>query len=111
MLRLLKRSNANIDTLITVYTTIIRPALGYACQVWHYNIQQYLSEEIELKNLKTALRIILPKNTKVHDEALIMRNIRSLRIRRELCEQFFQTNISNKNSKTFYLKQFYMNMN
>ena len=40
-----------------------------------------------------------------------MRNIRSLRIRRELCEQFFQTNISNKNSKTFYLKQFYMNMN
>ena len=44
MLRLLKRSNANIDTLITVYTTIIRPVLEYACQVWHYNIQQYLSQ-------------------------------------------------------------------
>jgi hypothetical protein len=33
MLRLLKRSNACIDTLITVYTTIIRPVLEYACQV------------------------------------------------------------------------------
>jgi hypothetical protein len=27
MLRILKRSNANIDTLLTVYTTVIRPVL------------------------------------------------------------------------------------
>jgi hypothetical protein len=54
MLRLLKRSNARIDTLITVYTTIIRPVLEYACQVWHYNIQQYLCEDIE-KNTKTCV--------------------------------------------------------
>jgi hypothetical protein len=47
MLRLLKRSNACIDTLITVYITIIRPVLEYVCQVWHYNIQQYLCEDIE----------------------------------------------------------------
>jgi hypothetical protein len=47
MLRLLKRSNARIDTLITVYTTIIRPVLEYACQIWHYNIQQYVCEDIE----------------------------------------------------------------
>ena len=47
MLRLLKRSNACIDTLITVYTTIIRPVLDYACQFWHYNIQQYLCEYID----------------------------------------------------------------
>ena len=33
MLRLLKRSNSCIDTLITVYTTIIRPLLEYACGV------------------------------------------------------------------------------
>jgi hypothetical protein len=57
MLRLLKRSKACIDTLITVYTTIIRPVLEYECQVWHYNIQQYLCEDIE-KIQKRALRII-----------------------------------------------------
>ena len=94
MLRLLKRSNASIDTLITVYTTIIRPVLEYACQVWHYNIQQYLSEEIE-KIQKRAFRIILP--TQKYDEALTKTNIMSLRNRRgKLCEQFFETNISNE---------------
>ena len=93
---LIKRSNASIDTLITVYTTIIRPVLEYACQVWH-NIQQYLSEEIE-KIQKRAFRIILP--IQKYDEALTKTNIMSLRNRREkLCEQFFETNISNEKLK------------
>ena len=97
MLRLLKRSNASFNTLITVYTTIIRPVLEYACQVWHYNIQQYLSEEIE-KIQKRAFRIILP--TPKYDDALSKTNIMSLRNRREkLCEQFFETNISNEKLK------------
>jgi hypothetical protein len=59
MLRVLKRSNADTNTLITVYTTIIRPVLEYACQVWHFNIQEYLSEEVE-KIQRRALRISLP---------------------------------------------------
>ena len=42
ILRLLRRSNANNETLITVYCTVIRPILEYACQVWHFNIQNYL---------------------------------------------------------------------
>jgi hypothetical protein len=97
MLRLLKRSNACIDTLITVYTTIIRPVLEYACQVWHYNIQQYLCEYIE-KIQKRASRIILPSQK--YDEALITTNITSLRDRREkLCEHFFEKNIDNENLK------------
>ena len=97
MLRLLKRSNACIDTLITVYTTIIRPVLEYACQVWHYNIQQYLCEDIE-KIQKRAFGIILPWQNS--DEALITTNITSLRDRREkLCEHFFEKNINNENLK------------
>jgi hypothetical protein len=108
MLRLLKRSNACIDTLITVYTTIIRPVLEYACQVWHYNIQQYLCEDIE-KIQKRALRIILPSQK--YDEALITTNITSLRDRREkLCEHFFEKNIDNENLKDHYHKQFYLDM-
>ncbi len=69
MLRLLKRSNANIDTLIVVYTTIIRPVLEYTCQVWHCNIQKYLSEKIK----KRALKIIPP--SQMYDEALVIRPI------------------------------------
>jgi hypothetical protein len=38
MLRLPKRAKAHQDTMTTVYTTIIRPVLEYAAQVWHYNI-------------------------------------------------------------------------
>jgi hypothetical protein len=95
MLRLLKMSNARIDTLTTVYTTIIRPVLEYACQVWHYDIQQYLCEHIE-KIQKRALRIILPSQK--YDEALITTNITSLRYRREkLWEHFFEKNIDNEN--------------
>ena len=33
MLRLLKQANADTKTLSTVYTTVIRPVLEYACQV------------------------------------------------------------------------------
>ena len=59
MLRVLKRANADTNTLITVYTTIIRPVLEYACQVWHFNIQEYLSEDIE-QIQRRAFRILFP---------------------------------------------------
>ena len=59
MLGILKRSNANIETLLAVYTTIIRPVLEYATQVWYFNIPDYLCEEIEVVQ-KCALTIILP---------------------------------------------------
>ena len=59
ILRLLRRSNANNETLITVYCTVIRPILEYACQVWHFNIQNYLCEDIE-RIQKRVLKIIVP---------------------------------------------------
>ncbi len=97
MLRLLKRSNASIDTLIVVYTTVIRPVFEYACHVWHYNIQKYLSEDIE-KIQKRALKIILPSQK--YEEALITTDIRPLRGRREkLCEHFFEKNIDSEKLK------------
>ena len=57
MLRLLKRANADTKALSTVYITVIRPVLEYACQVWHFNIPHYLSDDIE-RVKKRALRII-----------------------------------------------------
>ena len=50
---------------------MIRPVLEDTCQIWHYNIQQYLSEEIA-KIQKRILRIILP--TQNYDEALITKH-------------------------------------
>ena len=47
MLRLLKWANADTKALSTVYITVIRPVLEYACQVWHGNIPEYLSDDIE----------------------------------------------------------------
>ena len=47
MLRLLKLANAVTKALSTVYITVIRPVLEYACQVWHFNIPEYLSDDNE----------------------------------------------------------------
>ena len=103
MLRVLKRSNADTNTLITVYTTIIRPVLEYAFQVWHFNIQEYLSEDIE-KIQRRALRISLPLMS--YREARNFTGISLLKARREtLCEQFFKKNENNdKLSKLLHHK-------
>ena len=90
MLRVLKRANADTNTLITVYTTIIRPVLEYACQVWHFSIQEYLSEDIE-QIQRRAFRILFPLMS--YREARDFTGIPLLKERREsLCEQFFKKN-------------------
>jgi hypothetical protein len=87
MLRILKRSSANLKILLTVFTSIIRPVSEYACQVWHFNIQQYLSDEIE-KIQKRALRIILPSLS--YRQARELTNLPLLKTRRD--EQQYVTN-------------------
>ena len=42
-LRLLKRSGVDRYSLLTVFTTCIRPVLEYGCQAWSYGITQYLN--------------------------------------------------------------------
>ena len=61
LLRLLKRSNADIKTSVTAYITVIRPILEYACEVWHFNIQDYLTCN-EIERIR-ALGIILPSSS------------------------------------------------
>ena len=102
MLRLLKRSNACIDTLITVYTTIIRPVLEYACQVWHYNIQQYICEDIQ-NNSKTCIEnhssITKVWRSTDHDQHHVAEGWPRSSLRRIL---------TMKNSKIFYHKQLHL---
>jgi hypothetical protein len=96
MLQILKRSNANLKILLTVFTSIIsiiRPVLENACQLWHFNIQQYWSDQIE-KIQKRALRIILPSLS--YKQARKVTDLPLLKTRRdELCDQFSAKNESN----------------
>jgi hypothetical protein len=63
ILRLLRRSNANNETLITVYCTVIRPILEYACRVWHVNIQNYLeSSKTRIENNCTFTKLLRSSN-------------------------------------------------
>ena len=84
MLRLLKRAKDDTKTLITVYIlSCIRPILEYCNQIWHFNIPEYLSKDIE-RIQRRALRIIHPSLS--YYDALMVCNIPTLHSRREqLC--------------------------
>ena len=53
MLYQLKRAGISQSDLVTVYLSVVRPVLEYACPVWHTNLQQYLSENIETIQKRT----------------------------------------------------------
>ena len=57
-LRILKRSGAPSKDIITVYSAFIRLLLEYACQVWHFSLPQFLTDQIEQVQ-RRALRIAL----------------------------------------------------
>ena len=48
MLYQLKRAGITQKDLVTVYVSVERPVLEYACPVWHTNLPQYLSDNIEV---------------------------------------------------------------
>ena len=43
MLYQLKRAGITQKDLVSVYVSVVRPVLEYACPVWHTNLPQYLS--------------------------------------------------------------------
>ena len=91
MLRLLKRAKADTKTLITVYISCIRPILEYGNQIWHLNIPEYLSKDIE-RIQRRALKIIHPSLS--YYDALVVYNIPTLHSRREqLCSAFFKSKV------------------
>ena len=55
-LHLLKRSSIPTDKLVRILITCMRLVLEYSCEVWHYFLPQYLSDEIE-RIQRRALRI------------------------------------------------------
>ena len=59
MLYQLKRAWITQNDLVSVYVSVVRPVSEYACPVWHTNLPQYLSDNIEVIQ-KRALKCIFP---------------------------------------------------
>ena len=96
-LRLLKRCSVPTDKLVRVFITCIRPVLEYSCEVWHYSLPQYLSDEIE-RIQRRALRIIFPELT--YSEAMDRANVVTLFQRRNnICARFFNRIYSDTSHK------------
>ena len=87
MLYQLKRSGINQNDLLTIYVSVIRPVLEYACPVWHSCLPKYLSDNIEFIQ-KRSLKTIYPGND--YSTCLTLCGLPTLFIRRKtLCEAYF----------------------
>ena len=87
MLYQLKRAGISQLDLVTVYISVVRPVLEYACPVWHTNLPKYLSDSIELIQNR-ALKSIFPG--KSYNDILNDTGLRTLKERRDvLCMKYF----------------------
>ncbi|KAK2186517.1 hypothetical protein NP493_197g01015 [Ridgeia piscesae] len=59
MLYQLKRADITQKDLVSVYVSVVRPVIEYACPVRHTNLPQHLSDNIEVIQ-KRALKCIFP---------------------------------------------------
>ena len=87
MLYQLKRAGVNQADLITIYISVVRPVVEYACPVWNTNLPIYLSDNIEMIQ-KRAVRAIFPGMS--YDDILTHINLSTLKDRRDyLCKKYF----------------------
>ena len=87
MLYQLKRAGISQLDLVTVYISVVRPVLEYACPVWHTNLPKYLSDSIELIQNR-ALKSIFPGMS--YNDILNDTGLRTLKERRNvLCMKYF----------------------
>ena len=88
MLYQLKRAGISQSDLVTVYLSVVRHVLEYACPVRHTNLQQYLSDNIESIQ-KRALRCIFRGAS--YNEILCNVGLQTLKDRRDcICKKIFQ---------------------
>lgn len=83
----LRRSNLNSRDMVRVFTSLIRPLVEYACQVWHPGLTQQQTDQIELVQ-ERALKMIFSELT--YEDALESANVEKLSVRRtNMCEKLF----------------------
>jgi hypothetical protein len=96
-LRILKRSGAPANDLITVFCAFIHPVLEYASPVWHFSLPQFLADQIETIQ-KRALKIALPQSS----YATSLRNVSLLTLyqrRENQCLSFYKNNHQHSDDK------------
>ena len=77
----LVRSGLSFGDVISVYSSLIRSILEYACPVWHCGLTKGQSDEIESVQ-KRCLRIVFPELS--YCDALQITGLEQLSVRREL---------------------------
>ena len=83
----LKRSGIPAEDLLTVYTTVVRPTLEYACLTWSTSLTFGFQSDME-RVQRRAMNIIYPNTPYI--EALANAQLTYLKQRRaQLCENFF----------------------
>ena len=88
MLYQLKRAGIGQHDLVTIYVSVIRPVIEYACPVWHTNLNKHLTESIETVQ-KKALTCIYPGNE--YADILCLTNLPCQKERRDsLCTKYFK---------------------
>ncbi|KAK2160341.1 hypothetical protein NP493_1654g01058 [Ridgeia piscesae] len=93
MLYQLKRAGITQKDLVSVYISVVRPVLEYACPVWHTNLPQYLSDNIEVIQ-KKALKCIFPGLG--YAEILRRVNLDTLNVRRDsICQNKYNVRQQN----------------
>ena len=96
-----KKAGMSEKDLLTMYITMIRSLLEYACPSWHTNLPDYLSDQIEMLQ-KRSLKVIYPK-TEHYELALKTSRLTTLKDRRDsLCLKFFHR-MSSPTDKLHYL--------
>ena len=76
----LKRAGVNQADLVTIYISVVRTVVEYACPVWSTNLPVYLSDNIEMIQ-KRAVRAIFPGMS--YDDILTQINLSTLKDRRD----------------------------
>ena len=91
----LKRVHVPTNAIVSFYCTCIRSILEYSCEVFHFSLPKYLSNNIE-RFQKRVLSIILPG--KSYSDRLSITSLNSLHDRRyQLTKKTFNSIVANRN--------------
>jgi hypothetical protein len=94
----LKRAKVPFNDLVNFYVTCIHSLLLYSCQVFHFNLPEFLNIMLE-RIQKRALNIIYGYDVP-YSEALVMSKLHKLSDHRShLCDEFFNKIVTNPNDK------------
>ena len=85
MLYQLKRAGITHKDLVSVYVSVVRPVLEYACPVWHTILPRYLSDNIEVIQTRVLKCIFAGLG---YAEILKRVNLETLNVKREsICQK------------------------